>query len=202
MEVLNRVATPINGKEFVLKEYFNKNDFVDKGDNGVFIRHEPLLRVAKKVLGIEQRASQVVQTGSKANEWSYTVTVTYKFKEGLQWGSTAEARLSNVDKSMDQYTCTLAETRASSRALRFALGVDVCSAEELGKVKNIDNSTLDDSPVEESQIRVIKRSIDKCGISVDKALDMAKTDTLEELTSGEAAKLIKELMKLQNKKKG
>lgn len=200
MDILKRKVKAINGKEYELGQYFNKNDFVDKQGEGIFVLHEPLLRVAKEVLGIKGRAVQIVQPPHKANDWSTTTIVKYKFDDGIVFESSAEARIGNLDKKMHQYSAAMAETRASSRALRFALGVDICSIEEIGVTKNVDDSN-DDSPIEAVQVAAIKRIIQK-GVPMDKVKKlMSGKDTFEELSNGEATKLIQELQKLTNRKK-
>ena len=199
MKILSKKAAAINGVEYTIGDYFNKDDFVNNGKD-VFVRHDPLLRVAKTVLGIKGKSVSIVQPANKSNEWSTTAIVRYKFNDDIIFESAAEARISNVESHMSKYTATLAETRASSRALRFALGLDVCSAEEIAK--NVDQQDLsEDQPAEDMQIRIIKRHIEKGTVTEAKALELSQVDSLKDLTQKQAADLINKLTKLQNRKK-
>lgn len=201
MKFLKEKATTISGKEYVIGDHFSKGDFVQLNDSSsdAFVRHDPLLRVAKSIFGgIKNKTVNVIGVPSKSNEWSTTVCVKYEFSDGTTFESLAEARVSNVRNNMKAYTVTLAETRASSRALRFSLGLEVCSAEELVEIKNVDERNLEQEKITETQQAIIKRTVEKYQIPQDKlqeAIKKVSSKKLEEFSHSEAASLINNLQK-------
>lgn len=196
--------TTILGDEHSVEDHFKPGDFVvAKQGSGetLFIRHDPLLRVAKdpEVLGIMARKVDVNQTPDKGNEWSATATVTYRFGDedkNVTWASSADCRKSNARGGFATYSTAMAETRASARALRFALGVEFCSAEEIADLESMTDEIFSD-PVEESQIGVIKNKLFKqYGFTLEDVQKYVSKeferdiDMLEELYKGEAAQVI------------
>ena len=196
MEFLNQEFTPINGETYKVSDHFSKEDFVIK-EKDSFVRHNPLLRVAKALLGVKERKVDVMSTPEKSNSWSSTVKVTYVFNDGFVFESSAEARLENLDKNMAIYSVTMAETRASARALRFALGVDFCSIEEIASGAG---NLFDNSPAESGQIGAIKSFVSKGIVTLDQVLSKYKVNSLEEMTREQAAGAISALNKKRNKK--
>jgi len=200
MDFLKKKANPINGKEFVLKDHFASKDFVltDKGQP--FVRHDPLLRVAKVVLGIKGKNVQVNQTPDKGNEWSATVTVTYKFGDDSTFSCAGDCRKSTSKDGFDSYTTAMAETRASARALRFALGVDICSAEEIANIDSMGSQDQDEL-AEENQLAILKsKYMNQYGFKLEEIQEISGVEYLEELTRHGAVELFKELNKRKNRK--
>jgi len=185
--------------QFTLRDHFSANDFVIT-DRDHFVRHDPLLRVAKAVLGISGKSVQVNQCPDRGNEWSATVTVSYKFTDGSTFSAAADCRKSSAKGGFDIYTTAMAETRASSRALRFALGVDVCSAEELKDLNGVD-IVSEDSPIEDGQMAVLKNKyMLQHGVTLEEIQEMADVVVLEELTKNQAMELFKKLNSKINRK--
>ena len=194
----------ILGDEFNVSDHFNVSDFVvvkqGRGDS-LFIRHDPLLRVAKnpEVLGILGKKVDIHQCPEKVNEWSATATVTYQFGDDdrkMTWASSADCRKSNARGGFATYPTAMAETRASARALRFALGVEFCSAEEIADLESMTDETFTD-PIEDSQVTVIKNKLFKqYGFTLEDVKSYISKqyerdiDLLEEIYKGEAAELI------------
>jgi hypothetical protein len=94
----------------------------------------------------------------------------------------------------------MAETRASSRALRFALGVDVCSAEEIKDLNGVD-IVSEDTPIEDGQMAVLKNKyMLQHGVTLEEIQEMADIVVLEELTKNQAMELFKKLNSKINRK--
>lgn len=188
-----------------MSDYFKVGDFVvvkEGSGESLFIRHDPLIRVAKdsEVLGICGRKVEINQSPLRDNEWSATATVTYRFigpdNTTISWGDSADCRKSNARGGFATYSTAMAVTRASARALRFALGVEFCSAEEIADLESMADETFTD-PIEDSQVTVIKNKLFKqYGFSMDDVKQYVSKeferdiDMLEELFKGEAAKMI------------
>lgn len=196
--------TTLDDEELDVDAYFDPSDFVSPKKNQIFVRHDPLLRVAKEVMGIIGKKVEVNQTPNIDNEWSATVTVTYKFgddEKSVFWGATADCRKSNSRGGFARYTTAMAETRASARALRFALGVEFCSAEEIADLDEEDTGGDDfDNPIEEAQLTIIKEKMFKqFHFTIDDVNKITKkqfkreVELLDELTKGEAALVIQSL---------
>jgi hypothetical protein len=175
---------------------FLRDDDIQQGDDGSdYITVNALVRIAREHAGMNGYDVEVVQSPQKENQWSATVVATVYFRNGQSWCGAADCRLGNARDGFHRYTTALAETRALGRALRRALGIEMCTLEEVRdrtgpltpiqkqhiKVKFIDNGlfTLDDVS------KVVGRAIDKVDV----------------LTEEEAANAIETLTKKVNKKK-
>ena len=168
----NRKFTTMAGDIFSMGDYFQESDFVNTKEGNLFIRHDPLLRVAKdpEVLGgLLKKETQVVQAPEKSNEWCATVIVSYTFhgtEEGklgggtipLTFSGTGDSRKSNTRAGYERYSTAMAETRASARALRFALGVEFCSAEEIADLDDMIDESFGEAP-DEAQLNLFKIKI-------------------------------------------
>lgn len=201
MDFLNQKANPISGDSFTLKDHFKSRDFVITDKGSPFVRHDPLLRVAKAVLGIKGKNVQIVQAPDKGNEWSATVAVTYKFSDDSTFSAAADCRKSSSKGGFDLYTTAMAETRASARALRFALGVDICSADEIADLDSM-GEVDQDSAIEDNQMAVLKNKyMRQHGITLEDIQDMTGVVVLEELTKLQASELFKKLNSKINRKR-
>jgi hypothetical protein len=200
-DFMNKDATTLSGETFKLKDHFTMRDFVitDKGDP--FVRHDPLLRVAKKVLGIKGKQARVFQTPDKGNEWSATVMVEYSFNDDTSFSATADCRKSSSKGGFDLYTTAMAETRASARALRFALGVEICSADEIADIDSMGELDQDEA-IEDNQMAVLKNKyMRQHGVTLEKIQEITGVVVLEELTKAQASELFKKLNTQINRKK-
>jgi hypothetical protein len=200
-DFLNQQANPINGDSFKLKDHFTKRDFVITEKGEPFVRHDPLLRVAKAVLGVKGKKVQVFQCPDRGNEWSATVAVNYEFSDDYSFSATADCRKSSSKGGFDLYTTAMAETRASARALRFALGVEICSSDEIADISNM-GEIDQDAPIEDGQMTVLKNKfMRQHGVTLEKIQELTGVVTLEELTFAQAADLIGKLTSTVNRKK-
>ncbi len=201
--------TTIFGDEYKVSDHFEPSDFIllkQGSRDSLFVRHDPLLRVAKDedVLGILGRKVEVNQSPSRDNEWCATSTVTYKFggkDESITWSDCADCRKGNARGGYATYSTAMSTTRASARALRFALGLEFCSAEEMGDIDDMVDESFTD-PIDDAQLNVIKsKYIKQYGYTLEDIVSyILKTfernvDVLEDIYKGEAAQLLQYLNK-------
>ncbi len=122
----DKEGVAVNGHAYFLSDYFSEADFISE-DGNHFVLHDPLLNAAKDLLGIESKTVELCHVG----DTSAAVKVRYNFKGDYQWEAMGEFSQANAKGKFGQYPVSMAETRASSRALRFALGVSFCSYDEI-----------------------------------------------------------------------
>lgn len=183
------------GSEVKVKDLFVQEDFLLTRDGKqMFVKYSSLLRASKKAFGrIGNYDAEVLQCPEKNNNWSATVKTTFFFPDaGLNYSGTADCRDNNAQGEFKQYPTAMAETRAAARTLRNALGLDICSLEELADPDSMFDKTVDD-PIEEVQKMLIQKKI--IGAAGKTLADLGKilgkeVTVLEELTKGEAAKII------------
>jgi hypothetical protein len=206
-QVKDQEFTTIDNRLFKIGDYFDPEDFGKNERQEVFIKHGPLLRVLKKLFNIVHYEAKITNPPQKTNDWSATVSVSYvissrdilnKEHHAYRWTSVAECNKHNAMKQFDLYPVTLAETRASARALRFILGIDLCSLEE---VSDDVGELEDNSPIQDNQKNLLERKfMGEQGFTIEDMkgiLKKEKLDSLDELSFTEAAVLCEKL----NKKK-
>lgn len=132
-----------------------------------FLRVDGLLDLAD-IRGVESKEVKVVPV----SEGMIAVTVTMRFlpnKEeprGKVWSATADATPSNVgDKKFAKYLTTIAETRATGRCIRGALGIRLCTFEEVSTEDSMDKE--DTAPIKDTTLAVIKRQMELKGFTED-----------------------------------
>lgn len=191
--------TLIDGQEVSIGSLFTADDFFpSKDEKDIYIKYEALFRVVKKVFLIDCYYPKVVHYPEKINEWCAVVEVEYHLQTSrgqIVYGAAADCRSSTADANFAKYTTALAETRAKARALRDILGLSICSVEEISDSESIMDKTLDD-PIEEGQKMVIEKKIiiGRGKTLSDISIVIGRTiKVLEELSKGEAAKVINEL---------
>lgn len=207
-KISENTFNPIDGKEYKIKDFFRERDFINDKNSGTFVKHAGLLRVLKKLFSIDSYWANVKQVPLKDNEFCATVEVHYKVSNitsGIprvfDWTATADCHRLNSMSGFEYYTTTIAETRASARALRNLLGVEFCSKEEVaGDIAGADT----DLPIQGNQrvlletkfMGELKVSLDEMSKIVNKQLN-----TLDDLSKDEAANLIEKLNSKRTKKK-
>jgi hypothetical protein len=125
--------------------------------------------------------------------------VTHKFAGNFTFGDAADCRTSTSKNGFDQYTTAMAVTRASARALRFALGIPYCSSEEIADINNMIDDTYNDDIDDQSLAVLKKKYFTQYGFNMDdvnRFLDHEIFE-LEELRRGEA----QDLMQWMNRQK-
>jgi hypothetical protein len=186
-------------------EFLQEGDIQQGDDGGDYVLVSALVRIAKEHAGMIGYDTMVVQSPEKNNQWSATVVVRVRLSdkgnqyhllhEAQVWSGAADCRLGNARDGFHRYTTALAETRALGRALRRALGIEMCTLEEVRdrsgpltafqkqhiKVKFIDNEMFKLNDVS----KVVGREI----------------DNLDCLTEEEASEVIETLTKKVNKKR-
>jgi hypothetical protein len=188
--------------ELLLKEkpkdyskFLEEGDIQQGEDGGDYVLVNALVRVAREHAGMQGYDTDVVQSPQKENQWSATVVVKVFFEDGRHWSGAADCRLGNARDGFHRYTTALAETRALGRALRRALGIELCTLEEVR-----DRS----GPLTPFQKQHIKVKFLDTGLF--KLSDVSKivgrgVDELTLLTEEEAAEVIETLTKKVNKKR-
>jgi hypothetical protein len=183
------------GTEVEVGKLFVQEDFLlTKDGKQMFVKYSSLLRAAKKAFGrIGTYKAEVLQCPEKVNNWSATVKTSFFFPDAdVSYSGTADCRDNNAQGEFKQYPTAMAETRAAARTLRNALGLDVCSLEEVADADSIIDRTMDD-PVEEQQKMLIQKKIlGEAGKTMDYLSEILgkPVTVIEELTKGEAAKII------------
>ncbi len=139
---------------------------------------EPMLRVdglldLADIRGVESKHVKVVPVSQDM----VAVTVTISFvpnkedKHGKTWSATADATPQNVgDKRFAKYLTTIAETRATGRCIRQALGIRLCTFEEISTEDVVNKE--DTAPIKDTTLAIIKRQMGLKGFSEEKLLNL------------------------------
>lgn len=201
-ELAKQTMMGADGVDRELKEFFKEDDFDEARDkSNIFVRHDALLRVAKQVFGgIKSRIPHTIQYPTKENDWCAVVEVVYTFmKPDIEWGGVGDCRSRTANVGFKNYTTALAETRASSRALRGVLGVEICTQEEITNIDDIIDKTQHE-PAIDSQKELIKhRMVKKHGKNKKKIMKSLseilarKIVTLDQLTRGDAENILENI---------
>jgi hypothetical protein len=174
-------------------EIREENLFKDK-KGGSFIPLSELLRIGH-LRGIRSVVPQNVASEPDGTTRYAFASVLVTFEDGKSYGGSADSSIHNTDDVFALYPVCMAENRALARALRFGLGINMCSKEEISS-KTITNAITDPtSSIQPAQISAIKNICKKKKIKVTNLLKCGSrpVEELEELTTGEATSLIKAL---------
>lgn len=205
----NQTMIGMDGKERDLGEYFENTDFeTSKDKSEVFVRHDSLMRVSKKVFkGWKNREVKVHQSPDHQNDWCAVVEVVYTLRHPASPGklikisSTGDCRAKTANKNFKNYTTALAETRASSRALRYALGIDMVTKEEVTNIDDIVDAQANQPALDRQKAVIDKKILGGAkkggkGKSLEDVSEFLGKDifTLDQLTRGEAEDVIEEFM--------
>jgi hypothetical protein len=199
-ELEDQVMIGVDGKERAVLDCFRESDF-DKSRDGkeIFVRHDGLLRAAKLAFGgIKRRIPVVKGVPNQENDWCAVVSMTYVFGNKIRIGDVGDCRSKTANPGFKNYTTALAATRASARALRFALGLETVAFEEVTNVEDLVD-TSDREPALEGQKKLIKkRFMKEHGKTFEDISNILnrKVVTLDQLTRGNA----KEVLEVFNSK--
>jgi hypothetical protein len=174
-------------------EIKEENLFKDK-NGGSFIPLSELLRIAH-LRGIKSVVPQNISSEPEGSTRYAHASVVVTFEDGKSYGGSADSSIRNTDDIFALYPVCMAENRALARALRFGLGISMCSKEEISS-KTITNAITDPATsIQAAQISAIKNICKKKKIKVINLLECGSrpVSQLEELTTGEATSLIKAL---------
>ncbi len=203
----------VDGRKLKLSDHFTGKDFVSDDGSGAFIRHNSLLRVCKELFYITSRDVRIEQVPRSDNRYSATAVVTYVLipkiekldvrdedKEPIaprqfSFSSSADCYFGNHPPQCDKYMTAMAETRASGRALRFLLGVEFCTKEEIAD--NTEEVELDNAPIKPNTVMTIeKKFMGQHGITIEQIRKLIKKpdlETISTLTIAEGAVLTQKL---------
>ncbi len=204
-ELKNQVMVGPDKEERKLSDHFEEDDFdIEKDKSNIFVRHDALLRVAKQIWGIKSRRSPKIEPPTKANDWCATVEVVYQFGSVdepvlFEWSDVGDCRAKTANPGFKNYTTALAATRASARALRFALGLEICTREEITDIDDIIDKTSGEPAMDQQKTLIKDRMIKKHGKSKKKVFAELseivgeKVVTLDQLTRGQAADILENI---------
>jgi hypothetical protein len=170
--------------------------FKDGDKNVEFILLAELQRLAELRGGIKHQITHVVQAPNPSNEYSACCTVDVVFHDGKSTSGSGDCSKENTSGDYAVYPTAMAESRALARALRFGLGIKMCSWEEVsGKsLKNAVESS--NKEVTQPQKIAITTICARNNFDLAKILAMGSRkgiETVEQLTSKEASDLIAKL---------
>ena len=211
-DILKQKAVLASGEEKSLSELFVPGDFQDIDGND-FITFKALLRAAKKTYGIRGYACNIVQTPESSNGWCATVVARYEFggakgfeEMQLIFDGAADCREGSTSPGFDKYMIALAETRAKARSLRDALGVEICSSDEIARPSKGERSFTNadgKEKIEATQAVVIRTKFMKeLGKTLEdvEAVIGRKVENIEECTKEEAGNILAAFNKHTRKK--
>jgi hypothetical protein len=225
IDLKDKTFNPIDGRKFKVLDYFNPSDFATDGEGrGTFVKHDALLRVCKELFIILGRDVHIAQSPSEPNGMCATATVRYdlspkteeyekqrkKVAEGelkewecqhFSFQSSGDCYPANQPQGVgSNYFTAMAETRASGRALRFLLGVDFCTKEEISGPTQ-EQGFNDKDPISENTKSVIeKKFMGRHGVTLNQIRNLLKKTekempSLDCLTVAEGATLMQKLSK-------
>lgn len=209
------VFVTIDGRELKVKDHFKAEDIQSEKGGGIFIKHNVLLRTLKQLFTIREYIAYPIQVAEKNNDWCCTAEVKYvvapKLEKGVggvvesySWQSIADCNRHNAYEKFENFTTTMAETRASVRALRFILGIDVCGSEELTSTDDVLDSEDENKAIIDTQLSVLTHKFfGEHGFKMADVNRVLKTkyDDLQELSYNEAKTLIQKFNKTKPKAK-
>jgi hypothetical protein len=202
--------TPIDWNEKIDKENgilrFDQEN--GKGE-AEFVKLEELLRIGR-LRGFSKRLTKINQSPNEANGMVACAKARIVFKDGEVSDGAGDCGPHNAPgEPFGKYPTAIAESRAMARALRFGLGIKMCSVEEITfsdiKKTVAGGSPENDGKITQAQRAVIIKLIDRMKLDLKKVLALSKKEDLDTLTSESASKLIKGLndgtiVELLNKK--
>lgn len=193
-KLASQVMVGIDGEERKVSEFFQEDDFdVTKDKGEIFVRHDGLVRAAKKAFqGVRRRRSKALGVPLKENNWCAVVEVVYQFGNKYESSGVADCRSDTANRGFGKYTTALAETRASGRALRFALGLEIVTQEEITDVEELIDQSAREPALEQQKVLIKKRFMGDKGKTFEDVSRILKKKvvTLDQLTRGEAAELL------------
>jgi hypothetical protein len=205
----DKVMVGIDGISRNILDHFKEDDFCVGDDGNVFVYNAALNRIVRSLFLINEHSVAVIQPPQKTNEWCATILASYVIFTNTEnpapfkISAVADCKTTNAFKGYDKYTTAVASTRASSRALRDILGLDICTVEE---VKDLNPKKTKDvidqnGPIDDKQKMLIeKKFMNEHTIDDISKIIERKVDSLDSLTQSEALKVIKTMSKFRRKK--
>jgi len=137
-----------------------------------------------------------------------TVTVKYipnrENPGGRVWSAMADACPGNIGGNFKKYLAAMAETRATGRCHREALGIRLCTFEECDE-SDIKNASSGDGPITDILLAAVKRQLELKKESEAELIKKIQAKypeitALSQLTSGQGVLLLRSLSEKQNPK--
>lgn len=188
---------------------FNKEYLVYPGNDQ---SKKPLLKVdglrdLAEVRGVESKEV----TFQAISDTMVVCSVKMKFRpnrddpDGRTWSAVADATPANVGgKGFSKYLATIAETRATGRCIREALGIRLCTVEEVCK-DDLEYDDTDEKLISDMTISAIKRQLTVKGITESSMMEKITkkyphVTGFNQLTVKQGRDFLKYLNELENKK--
>jgi len=162
-------------------------------NGGRFIPLSELLRLAdEKGLAAIESVSCHSELGEFGDTYYSRATIRVIFKDGTRFDGSGDAYTKNVDGNFALYTVPMAENRALARAIRFGLGIRMCSKEEVSSKTLEVGAPNPDGPCTDAQMRAIQTLCKRQSIDVEKMLSLGSraVASLKDLTHVEASKIL------------
>lgn len=209
-EILDKKVILINKEEKTLGQLFELDDFnIDQGGQ-IFIKHDALLRAFRKNFSQNKYEVEVVRASTNYEKDLAVVKVTYvftgrEFEESYSntktyyVSSVADCCPENSSPGFEKYQTAVAETRASARAIRNILGVDLCSSEEISEItQDVDFK----SPIDYKQAKLLEKFKKERGITIEKMQDLVgrKFKNIKDIKKFEASNLIEAINRIRKAK--
>lgn len=186
-----KLLEPTNWNEQISKKgliQIDGKDFITLGE----------LRRLARLRGYQSSAPKVIQCPEYANNRQATVEWRIIWNDGTEDGACADASYKTVNTGFKNFTVAIAGNRAEARAIRSALGIEMCSDIEAGPA---DEDTGE--AISENQKNAINFILNRKKLSTDKAVEvfgelapkMIVGDKIicDALTQNEATKIIGKL---------
>lgn len=210
------VDKPLNNEKHITPEgrinweaLFDKEYFVYPNNDQT---RKPLLKVdglrnLAEVRGVESK-EVVFQAVS---DTLVVVSVKMRFKpnvddpNGRVWSAVADATPANVGgKGFSKYLATIAETRATGRCIREALGIRLCTVEEVCK-DDLEYDESEDKPIAPETMVAIKKQMSLKGVKESTFMDKvhekySNISSMNQLTAKQGRMFLTYLNNLENKK--
>lgn len=187
--ITGRTFTTIDGRELKVEDYFRLDrDFAIEGNSG-FVKHDSLLRVCKALFHIVNRDVHI----HMSKEGFASASVTYALlpkdfqpknvldkPKTYYFTSSGDCTKQNAPPApANIYFTAMAETRASGRALRFLLGVEFCTKEEIGDRKPVAEEDSDELISKNVVSLIEKKFMGEFGINIEQMRKLLKKDEKE-----------------------
>ena len=168
---------------------------------GWYVTHAGLIRLAKRCHCSGMQVQPVRQLSDHAtSRYAFRATV-YKSARCRGFVGYGDADPSNISPLVRGAEMRVAETRAVNRALRKAYGIGLCSVEEIGTIRNIDEKLPPQNTkgngagpkVRDRLCQIIRRHQLDAGLVKAYAIDFCGTKTLRDATREQVENFVQQL---------
>lgn len=164
------------------------------------------LRNLAEIRGIEWKRVEFQQTLPDMVVCKVTIKYIPNFEDpnGREWSAIADASAGNIGSGFAKYLATMAETRATGRCHREALGIRLCTFEEVSP-DDMDKPSNDGKPIDDVTMAAIHRQMQLKGVTNEALIvkiqeKLPTVDSLGKLTQSQAVAVLNYLNTKQNVK--